>query len=112
MHGTTKTETRIRVTNPKPRAYITNPVTITGEARGTWFGEGVFPVALYDGNAQEIARGVAVTEGEWMTEDYVPFAVTLYFTKPPTTLGTLKLFKDNASGLPQNEASISVEVRF
>lgn len=110
--ATNTTETRVHLANPKPRARITNPVTINGEAVGGWFGEGVFPVVLYDGNAQEIARGTAVAGGEWMTEDYVPFAVTLYFTKPATTIGTLKLYKDNPSGLPQNEASLDVEVRF
>lgn len=110
--STAVAETHVHLTRPHPQERITNPLTVSGEAKGTWFGEGVFPVVLYDGNMQEVARGIAAAQGEWMTENFVPFTLTLYFTKPATPLGTLRLYRDNASGLPQNDAWLDTEIKF
>ena len=102
----------IRVTSPAPLSVISSPVTITGEARGTWYFEASFPVKLLDGNGNELAIAPAQAQGEWMTTEFVPFEVTLTFESPTTDTGMLILEKDNPSGLPQYADFIEIPVRF
>ena len=99
--------------NPTPNDQINSPLLIKGEARGTWFFEASFPVVLTDWDGKIIARGIAQAEGDWMTTGFVPFTATLDFTKPSYGKnGFLILKKDNPSGLPQNDASAEIPVRF
>ncbi len=102
----------IRVTTPRPNTQVKSPLAIQGEARGTWFFEGSFPVTLFDENGEVLATGVAQTKGEWMTEEFVPFTVELTFPTPVGTKGQLILAKDNPSGLAQNADSLRIPVTF
>lgn len=102
----------VRVITPKINQLITSPLDIQGEARGTWYFEASFPVKLLDNNGNEIALSVASAQGDWMTENFVPFKLNLVFSKPDTETGTLVLIKDNPSGLPQNDAQVSFPIRF
>ncbi|MEK7513216.1 MAG: hypothetical protein AAB601_03375, partial [Patescibacteria group bacterium] len=64
-----------------------------------------------DGNV--IAGHYATAEGEWMTEDFVPFTSTLEFPpQPPGAVGVLVLKKDNPSGLPEHDDELRIPVRF
>lgn len=101
----------IVVDAPHSNELVTSPLTVTGKARGTWYFEASFPVRLFDASGNEIAIGVAQAQGDWMTEDYVPFSVSLSFTTTDRT-GTLVLQKDNPSGMPENDASVTLPVRF
>lgn len=92
---------------------ISSPLVVTGRARGYWFFEASFPVVLTDWDGKIIADGYATAEGEWMTEDFVPFYFTLTFDKPAYgERGTLILRKDNPSGLPEHDAAVEIPVRF
>lgn len=102
----------IRVEEPKAGAKVTSPLVVRGEARGTWFFEASFPVRLVLENGDELVAKPAQAEGEWMTEEFVPFEVTLNFTQPAPQKGTLILMKDNPSGLPEFDKSISIPVVF
>ncbi|MFA6918120.1 MAG: Gmad2 immunoglobulin-like domain-containing protein [Candidatus Gracilibacteria bacterium] len=102
----------IKVTTPEANALIKSPLEIVGEARGPWYFEGVFPVKLLDGNENIIAEGQATAQDEWMTENFVPFKATLTFRTPTTETGTLVLSRDNPSALPENDASISIPIKF
>lgn len=102
----------IRVASPTANALITSPLAVTGEARGTWYFEASFPVALLDANRNEIVVVPAQAQGEWMTENFVPFMATLNFTPPTTDTGFVVFKKDNPSGLPEHDASVEVPVRF
>lgn len=103
----------IRVTSPEPLDVIASPLTITGEARGYWFFEASFPVTLVNWDGLIIAEGIATADGEWMTEDFVPFTATLTFTKPAfDNRGTLIFKKDNPSGLPENDDALEIPIRF
>ena len=51
-------------------------------------------------------------EGEWMSEDFVPFVSNLDFPIPETESGKIILKKDNPSGLPELDESIEAIVRF
>jgi len=86
---------------------------VKGEARGNWYFEASFPVVLTDWDGLIIASGVATAEGNWMTTDFVPFTATLDFTKPNYgSNGSLILKKDNPSGLPENDDSLEIMVKF
>ena len=103
----------IRIDSPRPNEVIGSPVTITGEARGTWYFEASFPVEIVDANGGVIAQGIAMAQSDWMTEEFVPFSATLTFTADPdayTTDATLILHKDNPSGLPEYDDALKVPV--
>ena len=102
----------IRVTAPSPGAVIASPLTVAGEARGTWYFEASFPVRLVDATGQQLAIVPAQAKGEWMTTDFVPFEVQLTFAAPPESGGFLILQKDNPSGLPEHADSLVIPVRF
>ena len=103
----------IHVTNPLPNQLIKSPLIIEGEARGVWFFEASFPVVLTDWDGLIIAEGFATAQGEWMTEEFVPFIATLEF-KTPTykNNGVLILKKDNPSGLPEHDRAFEIPVIF
>lgn len=102
----------IQVDAPVANATVSSPLTVTGKARGYWYFEASFPVKLYDANNNLLAVQPAQAQGDWMTENFVPFSVTLTFPTPATPTGTLVLEKDNPSGEPQNDDSISIPVQF
>ena len=102
----------IRVQNPRPNTLVQSPLKIEGEARGYWFFEASFPIRLIDGNNRELGSGIAQALSDWMTEDFVPFEVTLEFQPSTTKKGTLILEKDNPSGLPENADELRIPVYF
>lgn len=102
----------IRLDSPRPNQEISSPLALTGEARGTWFFEGDFPVILKDNEGNEIATGIASAKGEWMTAEFVQFQAVLMFDSSELERGDLILQKDNPSGLPEHEDSLRVPVLF
>ncbi|MCX6703458.1 MAG: Gmad2 immunoglobulin-like domain-containing protein [Candidatus Zambryskibacteria bacterium] len=102
----------IQVASPEKNSKVSSPLVVKGKARGTWYFEASFPVRLLDANGKELAVAPAQAQGEWMTEDFVPFSVSLTFKKPSTATGTLILEKDNPSGEPMNDRSIKIPVTF
>lgn len=103
----------IRIDSPRPNQKIESPLNISGEAKGTWFFEGDFPVVLTDLDGKIIAEGFVTAQGEWMTEDFVPFQGVLEFEIPDFgDIGTLILRKDNPSGLPEHDDALEVPVDF
>lgn len=85
---------------------------ISGRARGYWFFEGSFPVRVLDANGNEIGINIATAQGDWMTEDFVPFTLTLNYSAPSTPTGKIRFEKDNPSGEPQNDDFYEVSVNF
>ena len=105
--------------SPKPAAVVTSPLKLSGKARGSWFFEASFPVSLTNWDGLIIAEGVAVADGDWMTDEFVPFTTELTFINPyqagdPDFMqrGSLILRKDNPSGLPENDDALEQAVRF
>lgn len=101
----------IIVDSPAPNAIVHSPLTVSGKARGTWYFEASFPVRLLDDAGNELTVVPAQAQGEWMTEDFVPFSVTLTFMTMAKS-GTLVLQKDNPSGLPEYDKSVEIPVKF
>ncbi len=104
--------TPIRVFTPTQGQTISSPLAITGEARGSWFFEASFPIQLVNADGKVVGTAIAQAQGEWMTNDFVPFRATLEFSSPGSTTGMLILNKDNPSGLPEHDARVSVPIVF
>lgn len=111
-YGGTAAEDFIHVAAPAAGSLVRSPLTVSGQARGNWFFEASFPVKLLDGNHQIVASGTAQAQGDWMTNEFVPFTASLNFVAPFTPTGMLVLEKDNPSGLTDNAASLSIPIRF
>jgi len=102
----------IRVDNPRQNQTITSPLTITGQARGNWFFEAVFPIKLYDSDGSLLATAIAQTKSDWMTEEFVPFTAELEFKATGQGSGFLVLEKDNPSGLPEYDDQLQIPILF
>ncbi|MFA6995032.1 MAG: Gmad2 immunoglobulin-like domain-containing protein [Patescibacteria group bacterium] len=99
------------VTNPVVDEIIKSPLTVNGQAKGNWFFEASLPVKLVTVDNEVIAAVPGQAQRDWMTAEFVPFIATLDFTTKATR-GYLIIAKDNPSGLPQNDASITIPIKF
>jgi hypothetical protein len=103
----------IVIDEPVVGARIQSPLEVTGRARGTWFFEASFPVVLTNVAGTVIAQTQAQAQGDWMTTEFVPFkAIVTFASQSSGTQGTLTLRKDNPSGLPANDDSRVVPIKF
>lgn len=105
-------ENLIQVARPGVLELVENPITIEGQARGFWFFEASFPVKLIDVNGKILGTGVAQAKSDWMTEDFVPFQAELKYAAEEDGSGRLILMRDNPSGLPENDDSLEIPVRY
>jgi hypothetical protein len=110
--STSKENENIQVTKPKENEIVSSPLEIEGEAKGSWYFEAVFPVKLLDEKGNVLALGSAQAQGDWMTENFVPFKLKLEFKPGTSKTGTLVLENDNPSGLPENAKKIEIPVQF
>lgn len=93
----------------KPGVNVLPNFTVTGQARGMWFFEASFPIEVLDKDGNQLTMVVAQADGEWMTENFVPFSANVSvggYSGP----ATLILRKDNPSGLPEHDASVSIPI--
>jgi hypothetical protein len=102
----------ITVSTPKPNTKIESPLLVEGEARGTWFFEANFGVKLVNENGEVIAEAPATAQGEWMTEDFVPYSAELEFEAPEDGEGRLILEKANPSGMEENDDQVEFPIEF
>jgi len=102
----------IKVNNLKLNQMVESPLAIEGEARGVWYFEASFPVKIFDENNNLLGAAVAQAQGNWMTEDFVPFKAYLDFSTSTTKKGFLVLKKDNPSGLPENDDEFKIAINF
>jgi hypothetical protein len=110
-NSTSTTEMPIVVDNIKDNQEISNPVKISGKARGNWFFEASFPIQLVDSDGNIIASTIARAQSDWMTTDFVNFTAEFNYVKPTsTTRALIVLSKDNPSGNPEFDQSIFIPV--
>lgn len=103
----------ITIISPVRDSEISSPLSISGRAKGSWFFEGSFPVALLDSNNNIIAEGHVTAKGEWMTENLVPFLGTLQFNNYiKGSNGFLLLSRDNTSGRLEHDESVKIPIIF
>lgn len=104
---------QVIVTSFSGNDVIESPVEVEGMAPGTWMFEGQMSVRVEDPNRNVLGEDVLKAEGEWMTEELVPFSGTVSF-EVPNGLGTgyVVFEKSNPSGMPENEGKVEIPVRF
>lgn len=102
----------IRVDMPLPNVLVQSPIVVKGQARGSWYFEGSFPVKIFDANGKQLGQVPAQAKSDWQTEDFVLFEASLIFDAPTTETGTVVFQNANPSGLVQNNRSVSVPVYF
>ncbi|HCB56302.1 hypothetical protein A2239_03330 [Candidatus Uhrbacteria bacterium RIFOXYA2_FULL_40_9] len=94
-----------------PNQTISSPLTITGQARGSWFFEATAPVVLVDWDGLIIAQGYIQTTEDWMTTEFVPFEGTLEFEIPSyKNNGAIIFHNDNPSGLPEHDRAVEIPI--
>lgn len=110
------TGTDIVVDTPTDGQTISSPLAITGRAKGNWFFEGTFPVALTNLDGSIVATGVVHAQGDWMTADFVPFAGSLTFVAPQPSNGSSSGFlvfkNDNPSGDSAFDKTLLIKVQW
>lgn len=102
----------VKVTNLQPNQVIKSPFILKGEARGNWYFEASFPFQVLDNQGNILSEGQAKAEADWMTTNYVPFTINIIFNAGTATSGKILLKKDNPSGDPIHDDSLSIPVRF
>lgn len=102
----------IRVSSPRPNTSIQSPLRVEGEARGVWFFEASFPVKIFDDHGFFLGIMPATAQGEWMTENFVPFLADIPFAVPSTPTGVVIFEKDNPSGFPEHDDALRMPVAF
>lgn len=102
----------IRVTSPLPNTTVSSPLTVTGQARGTWYWEGDFSVSISDIDHNFSIPVVARAQGDWMTTEFVPFEVTFPTFWAQSSLGYLVFQKDSPSDNPQFDCRLVIPVQF
>lgn len=107
---TNATADLITVDLPFPGAVTGKEFSVVGEARGAWYFEASFPIEVLDGNGDRLATGYAQAQGEWMTEEFVPFKGDIKVPESYIGPATLILMNDNPSGLPERDRSIAFPI--
>ncbi len=100
----------IKVSLPFPGAVTGKEFSVTGTARGTWYFEASFPIQVLDKDGKILASTPAHAEGEWMTENFVSFKADIVIPQTYAGPATVVLQKDNPSGLPEHDASMSFPI--
>lgn len=101
---------RVIVTSPASGARVGPTFTVAGEAPGPWYFEASFPIKVVDANNNFIGQGIAQAQSDWMTVGQVPFLATVTVAPGYSGPATLVLLKDNPSGMPENDDSVSMPV--
>ena len=109
---TNASEDAIIVKRPDAGDEIGHTFKVSGEARGTWYFEASFPIEVRDASGTVLYQGPVSADGDWMTEEFVPFSEEITVPGGYAGAATLILKKDNPSGEPDKDASVSVPVVF
>jgi hypothetical protein len=100
----------ITIEYPRPNAVVENTFIVKGQARGYWYFEASFPITVIDLKGNEIAKSIAQAQGEWMTENFVPFSSRLEIPKTFSGEAKLLLHKDNPSGEARNDDQLEIPI--
>jgi hypothetical protein len=95
---------------PHSGAVVGKEFSVMGKARGTWYFEASFLVQVLDKEGNVLFAAPAQAQGDWMTTEFVPFKADVKISANYIGPATLVLKKDNPSGLPANDASVSLPI--
>lgn len=86
----------IKIISPTPFGEVSDLLVITGEAKGTYYFEGEFPVTIIAEDGSKIDH-YAVAQDAWMTEKFVPFRVEIDISHLAPQEILVKLHRNNPS---------------
>ena len=101
---------RVSIVEPVSGAVVSTGFAVSGKAPGNWYFEASFPIQVRDENGNVIGRTHANAQGDWMTENLVSFTAVVNIEGGYKGSATLILLRDNPSGLPENDDSVSIPV--
>jgi len=104
----------ISIYEPLPGDVLSSGVVeLSGQAKGNWYFEATAPVEIEDSNKNIIASGNIIAQGDWTTNNFVPFKGEISFTIPAGMKNGFVVFKnDNPSGDSSKAKEVSVPVVF
>ena len=100
----------IVIEKPIPNETVAQNFTVEGEARGGWYFEASFPIEVEGADGELLTTAIAQAQGEWMTELFVPFKADVQIPSTYHGPATVTLKKDNPSGMPENDGSVSYPI--
>lgn len=102
----------VTVTQPRSHAEVSSPLHVVGRVPGTWSFEASFGVDVLDADRNRLAAHYATVEGDWMTDQEVPFMADVKFKTPSTDSGFLVLHKANPEGGMGTDDSVEIPIQF
>lgn len=102
--------TSVKIYIPPINSTLASPVIVMGEVPGNWSFEASFPIKILDSKGNVVAKASAQLLGEWMTSKLVPFTAKLTYTTAASGNGVLLLQKENPSGMPENDDTVSIPI--
>jgi hypothetical protein len=108
--NTVPLSSKVKVSSPVSGAKVGKSFTVTGEAPGGWYFEAVFPIQVRDANNNVIAHAQGQAQSDWMTTKQVAFKSNVIIETDYKGSATLVILRDNPSGLPENDDSVSVPI--
>ncbi len=86
-------------------------LTFSGEARGTWFFEASFRAEVRDSTGTIVSVASVQGAGDWESEVFVPFTVSIKIPDTVVGRGTVVLIKNNrtSDSLPDDSYTVSVQ---
>ncbi len=101
---------QVSLSSPQPNATVSHTFNVSGRAPGPWYFEAQFPIQVRDSNDNIVGRTTGQAQGNWQTDALVPFNATITVDASFQGTATLILLKDNPSGLPQNDDSVTIPI--
>jgi len=105
---------KIKLDNIKEGDTVEVGFEVKGSVTGSWFTEGVFPVRITEKETNSvIITNTARADGEWETEDYVPFSFVIDAEIEEEGSYILRFDKANPSGVSDgyDYASLTVNLK-
>lgn len=107
------TNSLVKLTSIDSGDSIESGVLLEGEAPGMWMFEGQLEVRVETAGGAVLGTETLSAEGDWMTEDLVPFSGEVEFDVPAGVgEGYVVFVKSNPSGLPENADEVRFRVLF
>lgn len=100
---------RVTLDTPPAGSTVGSTFTISGKAPGNWYFEASFPVEVLSAGGEVVGRGIATAQSDWMTVEDVAYSASVSVDNYKGD-ATLKLMRDNPSGLPENDDSRSFSI--
>jgi hypothetical protein len=102
--------TDIVVTTPFPGGVTGKTFSVIGKARGPWYFEATFLLQVVAENGTVLATTPVHAQGDWMVTGFVPFKADITIPASYTGKAIIILKKDNPSGDPARDASLSIPI--